>query len=224
MHFVNNATLAAPGTANYQKLGKIQPIIDAITKNSSQIYQPGKNVSVDEAMVKFKGRSTLKQYMPKKPIKRGSKIWMLADAMTGYVTQLEVYTGKKGDRTEKGLGATVVKTLSKDLQHTHRHVYFDNYFSRVDLLLDLFRLGLYGCGTLRSDRKGFPPSLKQPAKKGYKERGESETRQYGNLTISVWQDNRPVTVIATNADPLTPATVNRKKRMVPQHVSLVQYQ
>ena len=32
LHFVNNATLAAPGTANYQKLGKIQPIIDAITK------------------------------------------------------------------------------------------------------------------------------------------------------------------------------------------------
>ena len=40
----------------------------------------------------------------------------------------------------------------------------------------------------------------------------SITNQHGNLTISVWQDNRPVTVAATNSDPTANMTVPRKKR------------
>ena len=64
---------------------------------------------------------------------------MQAEAVNGYVSGFEVYTGKKSDSMEKGLRATVVKTLSDDMHHTHRHLYFDNFFSSVDLLLDLFR-------------------------------------------------------------------------------------
>ena len=91
------------------------------------------------------------------------------DASNGYVSAFQVYTGKSGDTTEHGLGGRVVKDLTVDLKDTHRHVYFNNYFSSVDLLLDLFRNGLYGCGTLRTNRKGFPPQLKTAAKKGFKE-------------------------------------------------------
>ena len=36
--------------------------------------------SIDEAMIKFKGRSSLKQYVSLKPIKRGIKAWVRADA------------------------------------------------------------------------------------------------------------------------------------------------
>ena len=46
-------------------------------------------------MIPFKGRSSMKQYMPKKPVKRGFKIWMRADAVNGYVSELDVYIGKK---------------------------------------------------------------------------------------------------------------------------------
>ena len=83
---------------------------------------------------------------------------MWAEAENGYVSAFEVYTGKKGDSVEHGLGATVVKNLSNDLHHTYHHLYFDNFFSSVDLLLDLLRVGLYGCGTLRTNRKGFQPN------------------------------------------------------------------
>lgn len=31
--------------------------------------------AVDEAIVPFKGQFSLKQYMPKKPVKRGFKVW-----------------------------------------------------------------------------------------------------------------------------------------------------
>lgn len=53
--------------------------------------------------------------------------------------------------------------------------------------------------------------LKPVVKKGMKERGESRTVQDNHLTTSVWQDNRPVTVAATNSDPTVEAQVVRKK-------------
>jgi hypothetical protein len=44
-------------------------------------------------MVALKGRSTLKQYMPMKPIKRGFKVWVAADSRTGYMLNFKVYKG-----------------------------------------------------------------------------------------------------------------------------------
>ncbi len=212
LHFADNNTLPSPGTPENDKLGKIGPIIAMLSDRFAAVYEPGKNISIDEAMIPFKGRSSLKQYMPKKPVKRGIKVWTRAEALNGYISAFEVYTGKKGNAVEKALGAKVVKTLTEELYNTYRHVYFDNFFSSVDLQLDLFRAGLYSCGTLRTNRKGFPAALKVPAKKGFKERGDSTTYQRGNLTLSVWQDNRPVVVIATNSDPTTPETVTRKQK------------
>jgi hypothetical protein len=49
--------------------------------------------------------------MPKKPIKRGIKVWVLGDSKNGFFSRLEVYTGKK-ERVEHDLGARVVTTSS----------------------------------------------------------------------------------------------------------------
>ena len=45
----------------------------------------------------------MKQYMPLKPVKRGFKVWVLADATNGYVSNLQVYTGKSAEMSEDGL-------------------------------------------------------------------------------------------------------------------------
>lgn len=74
-------------------------------------------MSIDEAMIRFKGRSTLKHYLPLKPIKRGIKVRVLADSKTGYVSTLDVYKGKGGNDTGDGLGAAVVKNISKKIKH-----------------------------------------------------------------------------------------------------------
>ncbi len=50
--------------------------------------------TIDEAMIPFKGRLRFKQYMKDKPMKWGIKVFALADAPTGYVKRLQVYTGK----------------------------------------------------------------------------------------------------------------------------------
>ena len=71
-------------------------------------------------MVKFKGRSLLNQYLPKKTVKRGLKVWCMVDATNGYITNFEVYTGK-GEMTECSLGARVVKTISVQYRQAQVH-------------------------------------------------------------------------------------------------------
>ena len=53
-------------------------------------------------MIPFKGRRSLKQYLPKKPIKRGIKVWDRADAINGYLCEFRVYVGKKDNAREVG--------------------------------------------------------------------------------------------------------------------------
>ena len=68
LHFVDNSQLAPRNTPEYNKLGKVQTIIDLLSHQFETIFNLNKEVAVDEAMIKFKGRSTLKQYLPKKPV------------------------------------------------------------------------------------------------------------------------------------------------------------
>ena len=89
-------------------------------------------------------------------IKRGIKVWVRADSRNGYFSLLEVYTWKKKVVVENQLGARVVKDLTKELQGKWHHVYFDV----MQLLSDLENSGIYGCGTARKDRCGFPEKLK----------------------------------------------------------------
>lgn len=161
LHFADNDLLVPRGSPGHDRLGKVRPIIDHLSSRFTEMYQPHCEVSVDEAMIKFQGRSSLKQYMPLKPVKRGIKVWVLADSHNGYFRKFEVYSGKKGDSTEKGLGARVVKSLTSELHGKNHHVFFDNYFTSVNLLEDLLEDGLYACGTARKDRRGFPEMLKK---------------------------------------------------------------
>jgi hypothetical protein len=51
-------------------------------------------MAVDESIIVFKGRSVLKQYNPMKPIKRGYKLWCLADQW-GYVKSFDIQSDSR---------------------------------------------------------------------------------------------------------------------------------
>jgi len=141
LHFVDNTTVAPRGSPQYDRLAKVRPILEYLETRFSVVYTPGQDLSVDEAMIKFQGRSTMKQYMPKKPTKRGIKVWVLADSSNGYFSRIEIYTGKKGNTTENNLSSRVVKDLTQDFQQKYHHVFFDNFFNSKQLLCDLEALG-----------------------------------------------------------------------------------
>ena len=73
---------------------KVRPVLDMIEQCFTDLYHPSRECAIDEAMVPYKGRSSLKQYMPNKPVKRGLKVWMRSDSNKGYVSQFQVYVGK----------------------------------------------------------------------------------------------------------------------------------
>ena len=74
LHFVNNDTLQKRGEPRFDKLGKIRNLIKIIDSNFLTAHHPNKECSIDEAMIRFKRRTSLKQYLPMKPIKRGIKV------------------------------------------------------------------------------------------------------------------------------------------------------
>ena len=95
LHFANSETEPQREDANYDRLFKIRPILSIVLENNQNAYEPSKNLSVDEAMIAFKGRLSFRQYMPAKPTKYGIKVWMAADSQNGYVTNFSVYLGQE---------------------------------------------------------------------------------------------------------------------------------
>ena len=165
LHFVDNSTLTQRREPEYDRLGKIRPVINAVNAAFLTSYHPNCENSIDEAMIKFKGRSSLKQYLPLKPVKRGLKAWVRADARNGIMCELSVYTGKESDQPETNLGAKVVKKLTRNTAGDNHHIYCDNYFTSVQLFEELLQEdSTYACGTFRRDRKGIPQDIKNAGK------------------------------------------------------------
>ena len=70
----------------------------------------------------------MKQYLPKKTVKQGFKVWVRADSENGYFLDVQVYFGRECcGNEEKGLGKRVVRKLTEPLAGCHHHVFGDNF-------------------------------------------------------------------------------------------------
>jgi len=152
-------------------------IISLVQQACSSSFHGSRDPSIDEAKIGFKGSSSVKQHMPKKPTKKGFKVWVRSDSNSGYVCQMNFYTGKQeGGATEVGLGSKVVTRLTRDLVGRNHSVYKHN-FSSIDLFQNLLTDKIYATGTLCSNHRGFPADLTTVAKRGLPSRGNYECRQ-----------------------------------------------
>jgi len=112
LHINNNN---AKTTDNKDRLFKLRLLLDSINIRFMELYKVTREVSVDELMVLFKGRNSIKQYNLMKLIKRGYKIWCLAD-QHWYISKYSVYQGKEKvihNFVDFGLGERVVLNLTK---------------------------------------------------------------------------------------------------------------
>ena len=130
LHFTNTppSPPSPPSSSPPDRLYKVRPVITAVLAACRTHYRPHREQAIDEAMIGFKGRSSMKQYLPMKQVKRGFKIWVRADSHNGYISEFECYTGRKGDTTEVGLGGSVVTRLTRDLVGKNYHIYMDIFF------------------------------------------------------------------------------------------------
>lgn len=208
LHVNNNDLQPKRHEPNFDKLYKIRPLLDHLSANFLNYFEPGKNQSIDESMILFKGRSSIKQYMPMKPIKRGYKVWVRADE-SGYICEFQVYTGKLNS-AETSLGKRVVIDLTRNLVGKYHHVYFDNFFTSVELMEQLLNDGIYACGTVRANRKGLPTN--QINEKLLK-KGDSESRLLTNGVAWVkWRDNRTIQFLSNFHNPNQISVCKRKNK------------
>lgn len=211
MIHLNDNTKNPPRTdASHDKLHKVRPLIEILGTRLTTLYKPSGYLSADESMIPFKGRSSLKQYMPMKPVKRGYKVWCLADATTGFVYTFQVYTGRSDDKTGYTLGERVVLDLCQKAQlDPWSVVVFDNFFTTLRLMETLYESRLFAVGTVRTSRKGLPSMMKKKSKLA---RGEFELQSKGCVAAIKWMDNKEVTVLSTAYDPKEVCTVNRRAK------------
>lgn len=186
------------------KLWKVRWYLNYLTHRFQKIYEVNGFVTIDESMVKFKGRLAFRQYLPLKPTKWGIKVWVLAESSTGYVSNFQVYTGREG-RREKGLAHRVVMDLATPYYGSHVSIFMDNFFSGVPLFEELKAHGVNACGTIRSNRKGIPPKSQPMEKHQY------QVAQKDDLAFCAWQDTKVVMVLSNHHDPSATGTVRRKQ-------------
>lgn len=208
LHLNDNSVMPGRKDANYDKLYKLRPFIDELKKNFQKCYNPHCCISIDESMIKFKGRSSLKQYMPKKPIKRGYKVWALADS-EGYLYNFDIYTGKTKDYVEHGLGEKVVLRLMEGLEYKQHLLFFDNYFTTYNLMKTLKEKGINACGTVMANRKNLP-KLKEDK---YLKQGEYDYNiSSDGISIVKWKDKRTVHLLSNFHDPKAINAVERRNK------------
>lgn len=197
LHLNDNLQMPPRNTEQFDKLYKVRSLISHLKQVYSDLYTPSKQLAIDESMVAFTGRSTMKQFMPLKPIKRGFKVWAMADSSNGYLINFDVYTGKKSsNQTEFGLGENVVLDLTQNLKHKSCCLYFDNFFTSIPLIDKLHKNDLFGCGTFRVNKKMYPKDIMKKDKEF--KMGDTDFAQSGDVSISRWKDRgkKPVTVVS----------------------------
>ncbi|XP_035218706.1 uncharacterized protein LOC118191946 [Stegodyphus dumicola] len=135
--------------------------------------------------------SSLKQYLPLKPIKRGIKVWERCDAATGYTYDFNIYSGKEDmDNTDHEgtiLGERVVLKLSSTIRNPDVTLTFDRFFTSVNLLDNI---SFPSVGTCISRRKDMPKFSDEKLQKG-----DSEFLQNRRGTLAArWQDSKEVLI------------------------------
>ncbi len=111
----------------------------------------GVNVTINESMIKYCGNAIeFVQYMPKKPIKHGIKVFAVCCAYTAVLLGFEFYV--ETDTVDDGMALGVVKRLIEGTGLTDncgRMLYTDNWYSSMVLATTLFTDYCWRfCGTM----------------------------------------------------------------------------
>ena len=191
------------------KLIKIRQLIDVMISAFTRNFYPGEEVSIDEVMILFKGRSSMRQHIAKKKSPTGFKVWTLVDIGTNYIYYFDIYQGKEKVKTEEGMTRRLVHKLISVLEpHCYHRIGMDGFFTSVQLFRELERKGFYAVGTTRHNRFHFPKVLLEEVKS--KDRGEWVWRQCDNLVCISWMDKKPVNLLSTFCDPTKVREVERR--------------
>lgn len=90
------------------------------------VYEPSKNLALDESMAVFRGRLIFQQFIKNKRHKYGIKLYMLTETF-GLVHREMIYSGQAHDMSLDCCHTeSVVEKLMEGLLHSGRSLNMDN--------------------------------------------------------------------------------------------------
>ena len=183
-------------TPNTNKRSKIQPFLNRVIPLFQSHLTPSRELSIDEAMIAFRGRVSFRQYIRGKPQPWGIKAYVLSESRTGYMYNLVIYYGKETQLiTRAGLNHTtnVVLTLMDPLTDLGHDLYTDRFYTSPMLAEELLHRGTTLTGTVMCNRKNMPAATKTNKQK----KGDVATYRKGVMVVVQWTDKRTITTLSS---------------------------
>lgn len=150
---------------NRDRLHKLGKVCEMIRNKCKSVYSPGRNLSLDESLILFKGRLSFKQYIKTKRSRFGIKLYELCTS-NGILLDFIVYCGAKikpphSANNPDNLSTTelIVAHLMKDYLFQGHCLFIDNFYTTPRLADYLLQKKTVLCGTVRKNRVNFPKDL-----------------------------------------------------------------
>lgn len=202
VHFADNNQAMAG-----DKLAKIKPLLDKLLKNYKDLYTPEEYVCVDETMLPYRGRLSIKQYIKSKRHKYGIKLFKLCSG-TGYTYNIKIYAGKENG--ERVTPEAIVTFLTQDITGVGRTLVTDNWYTSLPLAKRMLDSHTHLIGTIRKNRKGLP---KEVVNKKLQKGEVVAMENKDGITVLKWKDQRDVLILSTKHDD---EMVERNRTRIPK--------
>ena len=95
LHYVHVADNSKAPQCDDPGFDKLCPLLDFISKRCLQLYSPHIQLSIDESMIGTKCQLSFIQYMPKKPVKMGSRFGYVLTLSWDIFAHLIYYTAEQ---------------------------------------------------------------------------------------------------------------------------------
>lgn len=184
------------------RLHPIRPLIKMLNARFTDVWRPGNELSVDEDVCPFKGRSRFKQYLPKKHHRWGFRIFKLCDN-SKFLCRFDIYQGKeplREDLTQATIGEKIVYRLIEGLVETTTNpvrLFTRNFFTSVRMVNELIQKQIYVTGSIRQNRIDVPKSLLKDTKSNKSENWRAWTNRLGVSLVRSLDPPKPVLIISS---------------------------
>jgi hypothetical protein len=140
---------------------KVQELFDPFISACKSSFYPSREVAVDEAVKKFKGRCTFKLYIKNKPVHFALKIFCVCCSATSFLFNCIFYLGRTDIHAAREASATheTMVQLMQPLAGKYHRAYMDNYYTGFPLFKELQDMDIHSMGTVRTNRRGLDPNV-----------------------------------------------------------------
>lgn len=214
LHFSN----ATPHQQPTSRTDKVEKLVEYFNDKMATIYYPGQQLSIDEAMVLWRGRLVFRQYIKGKRHKYGIKLYSVNEP-EGLTMKFKVYAGGQDELAGKGHASKVVMYLMKDMLRCGHSLHMDNFYNSFALAAKLLSKDTFCTGTLRADRKHNPTVVKSANLR----KGETIAQYAEGVLVGKWRDKRTVMYISTEFENNMVSITNRRGQEREKPLPIVQY-